>query len=152
MKKSILFTSIVGLLMFSCQTQPTVSVPWADCSQQYNIDNSINVFSCETDGGFSIKAGRSYWIRMSTGFEGENGEQEARDHLPNFEMTVTINDVSLPMDGTLIVEYNDGAGFWEINSYHCTGDLDVGEYELIGTGYSHGELVGWSPSCILTVK
>ena len=127
-----------------CPLQP-------ECTGSHTIENSINVFACQFAGGYIVNSEGWYWIRMSIGFESDNGEAEARADQPNISLAVTMNGTTLPMDGDTVVEYNDGAGFWEINSYHCTGTLAPGTYTIIGTSYRSGEYVG-SATCVLTAQ
>jgi hypothetical protein len=99
----------------------------------------MNVFAQSFQGTPTvIRSGGSYWIRMSMGFE-NGGEAEARADQPNVSLSVTVNDVDLPMTGGTRVEYNKGAGFWEVNSYHCTGVLAPGQYTIVGTSYKNSQ-------------
>lgn len=110
------------------------------CLQTPGVLHSFNVFARSFAGSPTIvDSGGSYWIRMSTGYT-EGGEaQEARADQPNISLSVTMNGVELPMTGPTRVEYNDGAGFWEVNSYHCTGALAPGMYNIVGTTNRIGE-------------
>ncbi|MFZ2630157.1 MAG: DUF1566 domain-containing protein [Desulfosalsimonadaceae bacterium] len=116
-----------------------------------SIWNSLNVFSCQFNNGFNVPAGGEYWIRMGIGFEGANGEAEAIADKPNIALAVTMNGEALPMDGDTVIQYNDAAGFWEINSYHCTGTLTQGTYNITGTSYKNGNYVD-SANFVLTVN
>ena len=77
---------------------------------------------------------------MSTGYA-NGGENEARADQPNISLKVRMNGIMLPMDHSTVVEYNNGAGFWEVNSYHCTGNLEPGQYTIVGTSYRKGEYI-----------
>lgn len=111
----------------------------SDCPPEHTLLNSMNVFAHSFRAGPTyIQSGRATWIRMSIGF---NNYQEAVNDHPNIGLTVTMNGVPLAMDGTTVVEYNDAAGFWEVNSYHCTGSLPAGSYTIIGTSYRRGQYV-----------
>ena len=62
---------------------------------------------------------------ISDGYSGgDEGEAEARAEQPSVSLAVTMNGVTLPMDGDTVVEHNGLAHFWEVNSYHCTGILE----------------------------
>ena len=82
-----------------------------------------------------VESGKAYWIRMSMGFP---NKANAKDDQRKVLLSVTMNDADLPMDGNTVVEYNAGAGSWEVNSYHCTGILPPGEHLLIGTSFKDG--------------
>ncbi len=116
---------------------------FAECGDK-NLGNSKNVFACQFNNGFDVLAGGEYWIRMSIGF---NSEAEAIADKPNIVLDVTMNGSTLPMDGDTVIEYN-GEGFWEINSYHCTGSLAPGTYNITGTSYRNGNYVD-SANCVL---
>jgi hypothetical protein len=111
----------------------------SDCPPEHDLRNSMNVFAHSfRDRPTYIERGRATWIRMSIGF---NNYQEAVNDHPHIGLTVTMNGVPLAMDGETVVEYNDGAGFWEVNSYHCTGALPAGSYLIVGTSYRRGQYV-----------
>ncbi len=112
------------------------------CLQTPGVLNAFNVFAQSFVGSPTIvDSGGSYWIQMSTGYE-EGGEaEEARADQPNISLSVTMNGVELPMTGPTRVEYIDRAGFWAVNSYHCTGPLAPGSYNIVGTSYRSGEVI-----------
>jgi len=118
---------------------------YSACSDT-TIDNSKNVFACQSNNGFNVLTGGEYWIRMSIGFESET---QAIADKPIISLGVTMNGDPLPMDGDTIVQYNEGAGLWEINSYHCTSTLTSGAYNITGTSYRNGNYVD-SADCVLT--
>ncbi len=121
------------------------------CIGEHTLENSYNVFACQISQGFEVVAGGWYWIRMSIGFETENGEADARSEKPDIYLPVTMNDTPLTMADSTVVEYNQPAGFWEVNAYYCTGKLTAGEYIIIGESYNKGEFVDQA-ICKLTVK
>jgi hypothetical protein len=113
---------------------------------------AFNVFaSSGREGVEEVNAGAGYWIRMSTGYESDNGEAEARADLPNIELRVSMDGVDVPMDGGTVVEQNSGANSWEINSYHYTGALAAGDHTVIGTSYKNSVYVD-SASFILRAE
>ena len=121
------------------------------CFGEHTLVNSYSAFECQISNGFNAVAGGGYWIRMSIGFDQENGEAEARAARPDISLPVTMNGVSLSMADTTVVEYNQPAGFWEVNAYYCTGILTAGEYIIVGESYNKGEYIDRA-TCILTVK
>ncbi len=121
------------------------------CIGEHTLTNSYNVFACQISEGFKVDSTGWYWIRMSIGFEIGDGEAEARAARPQISLTVTLNGVSLSMDDTTIVEYNQPAGFWEVNAYYCTGTLEKGKYKIVGKSYNKTEYVD-SAVCVFTVK
>lgn len=112
--------------------------PFVTCAQKYEIRNSLNLYACNFNSGYPLPPGNSYWIRMSIGFAGENGEERANEARAGFNSVVMLNNDTLPMDKLALVEYNSKAGFWEVNSYHCTGALGAGTYNLKGTTSLNG--------------
>ncbi len=122
-----------------------------DCPPTPGVLHTFNVYArSAADGPTVVNSGGSYWIRMSIGY-GAEGEAEARAEQPDISLSVTMNGIELPMAGPTQVEYNDGAGIWEINSYHCTGPLAPGIYSIVGTSYRGGEVVD-SASFVLLAK
>lgn len=121
------------------------------CTGEHTLTNSYNVFACEISEGFTVDSGGWYWIRMSIGFETPNGEAEAREAKPTISLPVWMDGISLSMVDTTIVEYNEPAGFWEVNAYYCTEELTTGEYVILGKSYWNSEFVD-SSVCIFTVK
>lgn len=109
-----------------------------------NNTNSFNVFSYSFLPGSTIKlaSGGSYWIRMSIGFEGDNGYNEAVDDYENISLSVTLNGNELELYESTRIEYNHLVNFWEINGYYYTGVLEKGTYEIVGTSYRGGNYVG----------
>jgi len=108
-----------------------------------SLGNSLNVFSCSflKDSTIKLVSGQSYWIRMSIGFEGVNGYDDAVADHGNISFSVTLNGDELDLYGSTKIEYNPGAGFWEINGYYHTGMLQGTTYEIIGISYHSGDYV-----------
>ena len=117
-----------------------------------NIDNSLNVFSCSflEESTVELTEGQSYWIRMSIGCEGDNGYDTAVNNYENISLTVTLNGQELQLHKDTKIEYNSGAGFWEINGYYNTGVLERGNYKIIGTSYDSGNYVDSATFFIIT--
>ena len=109
-----------------------------------NNNNSFNVFSCSflPNSTIELPSGGSYWIRMSIGFEVDNGYNEAVQDYENISLSVTLDGNELELYESTRIEYNRVAGFWEINGYYHTGVLEKGTYEIIGTSYRSGTYVG----------
>ena len=107
------------------------------------LRNSLNVFACSFRPGSIVKlaSGQSYWIRMSIGFEGPSGYDDAVADHGNISFSVTLNGDELDLYGSTEIEYNSGAGFWEINGYYHTGVLGNTTYQIIGISYRSGEYV-----------
>lgn len=106
--------------------------PWAECSQVPTTSNTMSPWGCEGHEVFTVRAGRAYWIRMSLT---ANTEEAARSLQPYISLSVTLDGVTLPMDGNINVEYNPITGVWEIVAYFCTGPLAPGDHTIIGSWY-----------------
>lgn len=146
MKKVIIGIMVLGVVYMNIGEVSAGT----DCEGVRNLDN-INVFACQFQGGVTVIPGSAYWIRMSIGYEVENGQAAAIADKPNISLPVTMNDVPLAIDGDTVVEYNDGTEFWEINSYYCTGILSPGVYTIVGTQYRNNDDYIGSATCALTV-
>jgi hypothetical protein len=121
------------------------------CIQDYKVPSpefSINVFSCQSSGGATLNSGVSTWIRMSIGDYATEADALADQSFASFN--VVLGGDILPQDGETLVQYNDGMGFWEINSYHCTGNLPPGTYTLTGRSSLYTEPLD-SASCQITI-
>jgi hypothetical protein len=106
----------------------------------YGSSNIINLFTCQFAGGAVGENGE--WIRMSIGFEegSLDGQQEAAEEaFPYVSFVVTLDGELLEPQMPLTVEYNDGAGFWEINEYFFLEDLAPGTHSLLGKTYNQLE-------------
>lgn len=125
-------------VMFFAQWEYDPINPFVTCAQNPEVKNSLNIYACNLGNGYTLAEGNSYWIRSSMGFNGEDGEARAKEALSSYNAVVMLNDDTLPMDKSPLVEYNSKAGFWEVNSYHCTGTLGLGVYELKGTTSLNG--------------
>jgi len=112
-------------------------------AQEPNDSNSVNVFwgSSLPNSTVTLVSGESCWIRMSIGFEGDNGLDEAAADYENISFSVTVNGTALELYQGTRIEYNYGADFWEINGYYHSGILEEGTYELVGTSYWGGNYV-----------
>lgn len=108
------------------------------CNEAYTLDNSYNVFACSFSPAFYASTGGSKWIRMSIGFDQENGEAVARATRPDIYLPVTMDGNPLTMVDSTTVEYNGPAGFWEVNAYYCTGFLTAGVHTIVGESYNQG--------------
>jgi hypothetical protein len=115
--------------------------------------NSLNVFwgSSLEDSTITVVSGESYWIRMSIGFEGDNGCDEAVADYENISLSVTLNGTDLELYESTRIEYNYLAGFWEINGYYHSGILEKGTYEIVGTSYYGGDCVDSATFFIIAV-
>ena len=115
--------------------------------------NSFNVFWCSflEDSTITLASGESYWIRMSIGFEGDNGYNEAGADYENISFSVTLNGTDLELYGSTRIEYNHGVGFWEINGYYHSGTLEKGTYEIVATTYRGGNYFGTVTFFIIAV-
>ncbi len=138
-------------VMFYAQWEYDPMNPFVTCAQKPEIKNSINTYACNLGNGYTLAAGNSYWIRSSIGFKGEDGETRANEALTRYSAVVMLNNDTLPMDKSPLVEYNSIAGFWEVNSYHCTGILAIGQYNLKGTTSLNGSVYD-EVECKLKVK
>ena len=118
-----------------------------------DIQNSMNVFWCSflEDSTITLASGESYWIRMSIGFEGDNGYNEAGADYENISFSVTLNGTDLELYGSTRIEYNHGVGFWEINGYYHSGTLEKGTYEIVATTYRGGNYFGTVTFFIIAV-
>jgi hypothetical protein len=73
---------------------------------------------------------------MSIGFK---SEAEARADQPDVKLTVTLNGANLTMHNGTLLELNPDEQFWEVNSYHCTGELSTGDYTITGQSCVRGQ-------------
>ncbi len=111
-------------------TNPAATRPL--CSQPPDY-GAMGIFGLQSQGTpVRVASRNAYWIRMSIGF---NSESEAKNDFDHISLKVSMDGIDLPADGGKRVEYNHGAGFWEINSYHCSGELSPGEYLVVGTSF-----------------
>lgn len=111
------------------------------CNEAYTLDNSYNVFACSFSDAFYASTGGSKWIRMSIGFDQDNGEAEARAARPDITLTATFDGTPMVMADSTVVEYNAPAGYWEVNAYYCTGFLTAGTHTIVGESYNKGIFV-----------
>ena len=111
-------------------------------AQMPSLRNSLNVFHCsfQKDSTVRLESGQSHWIRMSIGFLAGGYDGAVADY-ENITFSVTLNGDQLYLYGSTRIEYNHGAGFWEINGYYHTGVLEDTTYQIIGTSYRSGEYV-----------
>lgn len=122
-------------------------------AQTPNNSNTWNVFWCsfQQDSTIELVSGRSYWIRMSIGFEEGNGYDDAVGDYENISFSVTLDGYELELYENTKIEYNQWAGFWEINGYYHTEVLEKGIYEIIGTSYNSGTYVDSATFFIIVV-
>lgn len=125
------------------------SVPVSSPNQNYlNIFGDGNNKTRPLSNTVELSSGKSYWIRMSIGFEGNNGEAEAIANKNNTTFSVTLNGNELKLSGDTKIEYYN---FWEIKGYYCTGILAKGSHKIVGTSYLGGNYVD-SASLTLIAK
>ncbi len=130
-----------------------------DCFGTPSLDNSVSMFECSDKNVHSVDQGSAVWLRMSIGFEdidygGHALAQEAAHSASDnnkIELPVEYSGVDLVpyVDSTIktqFVEDNEDAGFWEVNSYYCTGVLTEAT-QYVYTGENSNSLESDQPMC-----
>jgi uncharacterized protein YraI len=114
------------------------------CSNSY-----LNLFACQSAGGYDIRSTCSYRLQMSAG---ASNEAEARDAAGGISFTVTMDGAGLAPETGILVRYDNYAGQWSTEQYYPSGILAAGStHTVVGQTYQNGAPVGITPTCILRV-